>query len=325
MPDALVDAAPAAPEKTALRPVAVVVNGKAGSLLDRPGAAEAFAEIFARAGLQPHFIAQDAGTLPERVRLARESGHAMVVVAGGDGTVACAAQALAGSDVPLGILPFGTMNLLAKDLRIPVGDEAAAIQVLAEGEVREIDVAEVNGKVFLCGSMLGLPTRLARFREAQRQRGGGLGGRLAGWLRMGWASLRYLRHYLPRRLVLRVGDETATIRSPSITITSNLLDEAADHLFARARLDGGELGIYIVKRMTLGDVARLSLKFARGQWRRDPVLIERRARQLEITTRTRTHRRVRVMNDGEVMLLKPPLRYSIRPRALRVLAPRPGQ
>lgn len=317
MSDTLVDAAPAKAPPQQLRPVAVVVNGKAGAMLDQPGAAEAFANIFAEAGLKPHFIPPEAGPLPQRIRLARETGHAMVIVAGGDGTVACAAQTLVGGDVPLGILPFGTMNLLAKDLGIPVGDAAAAVRVLATGVERSIDVAEVNGQVFLCGSMLGIPTRLARFREAQRGRG--LRARVGGWVLMARAGMRYLRRYLPRRLELRVDDETAVLRVPSLTVTSNLLDDTAGRLFARRRLDGGELGIYIVTRMTLGDVARLAVRFMRGAWRRDPVMIERRADHLEI--RTRTRRRLRVMNDGEVMLMEAPLHYRIRPRALRVLAP----
>lgn len=67
-------------------------------------------------------------------------------MAGGDGTVACAARVLAGGAMPLGILPSGTMNLLARDLAIPIGDLAAAVVCLAEGMPRAIDVGEVGDR-----------------------------------------------------------------------------------------------------------------------------------------------------------------------------------
>ena len=316
MPDTLAD--PVADVRAApARRVAVVVNGSAGALLERPDAHAAMERAFADAGLQPDFVPRDAGTLPERVRLAQQSGAEMVVVAGGDGTVACAAQALAGTDTVLGVLPFGTMNLLAKDLGIPVGDEAAAIRVLADGTARNIDVAEVNGHVFLCASMLGLPTKLARYREAQRKEG----NRLAGWLRFGRAALRAMRHPLPGRFTMRLGDAAPVrLRVPTITVAANALDETADHVFARARLDGGELAVYVVEQMHLADVLRLGVRFLRGAWRRDPVIQEHRATRVTISRR---RRRMRVMNDGEVFRLDPPLEYRIRPGALRVMAPRP--
>jgi diacylglycerol kinase family enzyme len=82
-------------------------------------------------------------------------GADCVVVAGGDGSVACAAAALAGSPVSLGLIPCGTMNLLAKDLRIDPADRAQALDVLAHGRTRAIDLGAVNGHVFTCASMLG--------------------------------------------------------------------------------------------------------------------------------------------------------------------------
>ena len=120
----------------------------------------------AEAGLEAEFIAQDAGSLPDRVALAAKSGAEAVIVAGGDGTVACAGHALAGSDIPLGVLPYGTMNLLAKDLGLPIGDLPAALKAIAAGAIRTIDVGEVNGQSFLCASMLGLPVQLGRTTRA---------------------------------------------------------------------------------------------------------------------------------------------------------------
>ena len=104
------------------RTFAVVLNLSAGALVGTSDAGEAVRAAFAENGLTPIFIATQAGDLPVRMALARDSGAEAVVVVGGDGTVACAAQSLAGSSVPLGILPSGTINLLAKDLAISIGD-----------------------------------------------------------------------------------------------------------------------------------------------------------------------------------------------------------
>jgi diacylglycerol kinase family enzyme len=301
--------APASPR----RPVTVVLNGAAGALLDRPDAVRSLIALFEQVGLEPRFIPVEAGTLPERMALARDGGAEAMVVGGGDGTIACAAEILAGTGVAMGILPFGTMNLLAKDLGIPAGNPAAAVRILADGHVREIDVGEVNGRVFLCASMLGVPARLARVREAAR---GGAPVRL--WTRFGLAALRALTRRSRLSVALWLDGHVIRRRAPSLTVSANALDDRSGRLFGRSRLDGGELAVYVIRHLGLGDLARLGLALAVGRWRQDRAVEEYRVRRLAIGA---TGRAVRVMNDGEVMLLAPPLRYRIRPRALRVIAP----
>ncbi len=177
------------------RSFAVVVNVSAGGLIGASGPEEDIRAAFAAHGVTPLFIGDDAGDLPTRVARARDSGAGVIVMAGGDGTVACAAHALAGGTVALGILPFGTMNLMARDLSIPVGDLAAAVGCLIDGVPRAIDVGDVNGHVFLCGSMIGMATRLARYREAGR------GG--------GWVVHRLVRVVRLFLLVLQGGTATS--------------------------------------------------------------------------------------------------------------------
>jgi diacylglycerol kinase family enzyme len=297
-----------------LRTVAVILNGAAGALLGRPDALQMLAAEFAANGFDPHFIPTEAGTLPERIALAARSGAESVIVAGGDGTVACAAQALAETGIPLGVLPFGTMNLLAKDLRIPIGDPGAALKVLASGRIRAIDVAEVNDQVFLCASMLGLPARLGRFREAQR----GAGSPIRAWGWMGWSFLRAITRTGRMRVNVQIEDRTLRLRASSLTITVNALDDASGRVFGRSRLDGGELAFIVIRRLTLPRIALLAVGLLRGTWRRDPAVQEHRAQDLTVRKRGRA---MQVMNDGELMVLQSPLHYRIRPGALLVITP----
>lgn len=295
----------------AVKHVSVVLNAKAGALFDRADAGDKLRQALAEAGLEADFIPFDAGTLPERLAMAAASGADAVVVAGGDGTVACAGSALVDHDLPLGVLPFGTMNLLAKDLGLPIGDLAAAIQIIAGGKVRTIDVGDVNGKVFLCASMLGMPTHLGRTREETR------GSALRLWWHMANAAGRLLHRARRLRVQLKVDGMPATVRAVSLSLTVGRLDEASGRNFGRTDLQSGQIGIYVIQRIGVRDVVRLAARMALGRWRQDSAVSERLAKQVEVSARNALH----VMNDGELMLMQPPLRYRVRAAALRVLVP----
>ena len=90
-----------------------------------------------------------------------------MVVGGGDGSVSAAANALAGTGKTLGVLPFGTLNLLARDLAMPANIEEA-IEALGAAQPRKIDLARVNGRFFHSLSGLGFFSQMARAREEVR-------------------------------------------------------------------------------------------------------------------------------------------------------------
>jgi diacylglycerol kinase family enzyme len=293
-----------------MRKVAVVINARSGGLLGRERAAEEVAERLAAAGLVPTILHEaEEPDLCRRLDRAVALGMEAVVVGGGDGTVAAAAQRLAGTGIALGILPLGTMNMLAKDLGIPPGLEAA--EALAHGETRAIDAAEVNGHVFLCLSVLGLPTALGRHRERHR----GAGGRL----RLALAALRTMLRYPPLRLRVALdGDASEEVFTRALAVANNAYAEGFGEVFRRERLDRGELVCYRARHFGAWWIVTMLAAMALGAWRRRPGLAERRGQHLTIQSRRPA---LRVMNDGEAVLLTPPLRYAIRPGALRVLVP----
>lgn len=296
--------------------VALVVNRSSGSLLGKPDAAADLERRLLAAGLDVGSVLDgDSTDIAARMAYARDLPVDAVVTAGGDGTIGAAAEALIGSGKALAPLPLGTMNLLAKDLGIPLDLDLAAA-AFANAEVVAIDVAEVNGHKFLCNSMLGVPARLAERRERNRQHMG-----LVGWWRHGFASLKAMYRYPPMRVGLDLGDGAPplTLKSKAIVVANNAYDEGFGHVMTRSRLDRGELTVYATRRLSLWPLIRLSTRMALGSWTHDPDLETHNVRELIVTSRRKL---IRVMLDGETRLVPPPLRYSILPKSLLVLRPR---
>ncbi len=292
--------------------IAVILNKSAGSLVGRESLADGVADAFAKVGLDVRLFGEEHGDLTERLTAARDSGVDVIAVGGGDGTIAGAAQVLLGSDTALAILPLGTMNLMARDLDIPLELEAA-IAAIANGEVRGIDVGSVNGHVFLCNSVLGIAAVLQRQRE--RDRGTPSAAR---WWRLSIATLKALVRYRPRRLRVHFAQRTSRINTKALVIAVNAYDPAAQQLFRRAHLDAGELVLYAPDNLTPGRMVGLVFGLLVGRTP-DSIGIEtHRSPRLAVTSR---HKRIRVMNDGELRLLHGPLRYRVHHKALKVVVP----
>ncbi|MDB5368938.1 MAG: Diacylglycerol kinase catalytic domain protein [Roseomonas sp.] len=294
--------------------VALLLNPRAGTLIDRPELLGRIPAILREAGLDVTVITANAAPdLPGQLEAALALRPDVLVVGGGDGTIRSAAARLAGGSVALGVVPLGTLNLLARDLGMPMEPEAAAA-ALGQGVIRAIDVAEVNGEVFLCQSVIGLPNRMGLHRERVRGRGG-LAARwrvVLGFARAWW------RHPM-LRLGLRMDDgPVLRVWTRAMSVVNNAYTEAPGQMFHRPRLDAGLLSLHVARDFDPWWLAKLLVAMAAGHWRKRPELLSGETETLAILSR---NRHLRVMNDGEAMLLETPLRYSIRPRALRVLAP----
>jgi YegS/Rv2252/BmrU family lipid kinase len=297
--------------------IVVVLNAAAGALLGKP--IEATVEATEAALGHPEtdvqvFSAAGPNVVPA-IEKACASDADVVMVGGGDGTIATAAGMLAGTDKALGILPLGTMNLLAKDLGIPTS-LAAAIPALAAGEFRHIDIADVNGRIFLNSSLIGLFPMMVQQRERNRGKMS-----LSTYFRIGMSALIAISRYRRLGAVLEIdGGERRRVRSLAMAITNNPHSEGFAAFLTRASLDSGELGLYIAKHKTVWSAIRLVAALATGLWRRDPELEMHTARAVTIHTRRGN---LWVANDGELHLIETPLQYRIRPGALKVLVPSP--
>jgi diacylglycerol kinase family enzyme len=212
----------------------------------------------------------------------------------------------------LGVLPLGTMNLLAKDLGVPLQPEDA-ITALARGRPRQIDVAEVNGRLFLSHAVIGLYPRMVRERERQRAQLG-----IGKWPAMAWAALATLPRspMLEARLLLEQG--ARDISAAALAVSNNPL-APGDRSLARPRLDAGRLGVYVAKHRNLPDRLRLMASLALGTWQEDDEMEAFTGRELDVVTRR--GRPVTVALDGDLHRLSQPLRFRILPGALSVLWP----
>lgn len=295
----------------------LVLNTRAGTLNGRPDLPARIEAILRDSGLDLRVIAEEeADGMEGRLDLAAADPAELVVVGGGDGTLRGAAQRLAGTGRTLGILPLGTLNLLAKDLGLPLDPEEAA-RVAAGGATREIDVGEVNGEVFTCQSVLGLPNHIGRHRQLHRRERTFL-SRIRLWV----ALIRAMGHPPLRLALLSPGDtRRRRVWALALSVVNNPYEEAPGRLFHRPRLDGGVLAVYRPRRFGLLWAVRMLAAMALGAWRNPAELEILHTPELTLRSR-RSH--LRVMNDGEMLVLETPLLYRSRPKALRVRVPAAG-
>lgn len=295
----------------------LILNHAAGSVNgDRDAVSpEEIVAAFAEAG-QPVALrlaepAQLRGALEDAVAARPEA----IFVAGGDGTMSTAAGVLAGTGIPLGPVPLGTLNHFARDLGLPP-DWRAAVPVVAAATPRAVDVGEVNGRVFVNNCSLGSYPEAVRQRDRLRRQAGH-----GKWRAMALASFRVFRRLRRLRLHIETPETTLALRTPFVFVGNN---RYTGHLLAaslRPRLDEEQLCLYTTRAQRHFTLIRLvwqsllrSLDAVEG---------------LEVyplkaaTISSPTGEPIPVALDGELAELSVPLRFHIRPRALRVLAPRP--
>lgn len=295
--------------------VRAILNRKGGTaaLKSDDALAEEVAKAFAANGVEADIRLVRPDEIFESFRAAASAeGLDAVVAGGGDGTLSCAAGHLAGTGRPLGVIPLGTLNHFARDAGIPAAiDEAVA--TIAGGNVRAVDVAEVNGRVFINNSAIGLYPQLVRAREAQRQRLG-RSKRLA----MLNASLRALRHFKRQRLTIDLGGLRAPLVTPLLFVGNNVYETSLLSLGRRARIDGGALCIYAPEVRGRAHFIGLGLRGLLGLAKQKDFVSLVGVEEAEVRS---LRPALNVSMDGETVVLETPLRYRIRPRALRLLTP----
>jgi len=289
----------------------VIFNPKSGTSLSLGLTSEALTQAFADTSLQADVDGGD-DDLSIKLDRALASKADIIISAGGDGTATAIAERLVGTNKCLAVLPLGTANLLARDLAVPLALETA-IGSLAQMRPLEIDVGEVNGRVFLHKVVVGVVPSIAAARERVRGE--------SAWKLLGFARYFVRRLHHARRTAVSITSRDTDDRIErihAIAVANNAYDQGWGKVFCRSCLNAGSLTLYVLRRLTFGDAVRLGMKMVAGTWQDDAAITIETVRSVTLNSK---RGRISVMIDGEVGILETPLKFRIRPKALRVLAP----
>ena len=302
-----------------IRTVVVIMNESSGpgSGSDDSDDADVIREAFSEAGVEATVLKRDPSDMAQVIGSvwAEDERPDAVVVAGGDGTVNAAANAVVGTDVVLGVLPGGTFNHFARDIGLPT-DLAEAVAALVDAVPSDLDVAEVNGRVFVNNSVLGVYPEMVTIRERlQSSRGW---GKLRA---VPVASLSVLRSFPTHRLDLTAPGNVAKrrVRTPLVFVGNGVFDTSGRGTPTRRSLEGGRLGVSIAMSTSRLGMVRVALRSLR-KGEPDPGDLD--SIDLPEVRVASKGSAVKVALDGEVADMRFPLQYRSRPASLRVLVPR---
>lgn len=241
-----------------------------------------------------------------------KAGLDAVVAGGGDGTINTVASCLVGTRVALGVLPLGTFNHFAKDLRIPL-DFDAALENIAKGQRHTIDVGEVNQHIFINNSSIGLYPHIVRRREGLRARFG-----IDKFRAMVYAAATVFKRFPIFQVRVNIDGQETRRKTPFVFVGNNEYTMNFFNLGTRSRLDQGKLCLYTTNCTGRTCLLRLAVRLLFNSLEQAKDFDSRLVEELLLDTR-RKH--LRVSLDGEVVRIRPPLRYRIRRAALEVLVP----
>ena len=275
------------------------------------GKAERFrlADLCRERGIEP-VILNPGDDLRQLAEDAVSRGADLIGMAGGDGSLALVASIASQHRIPFVVIPAGTRNHFALDLGLDRADVPGALKAYEDGVDTAIDLADVNGRVFVNNVSMGVYASIvqsADYRNAKMQTAAAMLPDLLG----PEATPLDLHFTLPS------GHEAV---GPQLLLVSNNPYQLAQLRGGgtRERLDGGTLGIVYVRVESASDAEKLAALEVVGQVQRSAAWSEWTAPQFEV----RSSEPVEIGIDGEARILEPPLRFVSRPRALTVRLPR---
>ncbi len=291
--------------------IEVIVNAGSGSV-ESAAIEKKLAELFAENGAAANIrLAKGGADIIELAKKAAAGDAQIIVAGGGDGTVSAVASVIFKTDKTLGVLPLGTLNNFSKDLGIPP-DLSEAVKIIAAKHTKQIDAGEVNGRIFVNNSSIGLYPNIVKRREKQQQLGRGK------WRSAFWAALKMLRR--SPFFVVKLKNETGEriVRTPFVFVGNGEYEMDFLNIGRRAVLDDGKLSVYFLHRSGRKGLFLLIARTVFGRLRQTHDFEEIKVEEITFETRKK---KMLVAFDGEVETLATPLHYKIHPKALRVIVP----
>lgn len=256
----------------------------------------------------------DHSEVVANVRAALAQGADLVVAVGGDGTVSWVADALARTQVPLGIVPTGTGNVLARELQIPLEHHAAMRLLCSAHAIRRVDAMQVADAYYLLNVSTGISSQLMRATSpAHKRQLGMLAYLLAAVQQLSGVQLRRFTLFVNGRRIRVRATEVAVVNASTIGL--QLLRWAPD-----IQVDDGQLELCILRASTALDLLRVFVNALLGRQRQDPAL-----RIIPITggvTLVARHD-APIQADGDV-IGRSPVHVALVPQAIGVIVPLRG-
>ncbi|MBB4001447.1 MAG: lipid kinase [Aurantimonas endophytica] len=283
----------------------VLLNARARSGSD--GSAASALDVLRQAGMR--LLDPEPGERPFREIIREYAGQAdLVVLGGGDGTLRASAAALMEAGLPLGILPLGTANDLARTLTIPT-DVTAAAAVIAADHRRAVDLGEVNGQLFFNVASIGFSADLARsLTAAAKKRWGKLGYAIA--------AFKLLRQSRPFSVEIEHDGVTERVRTVQISVGNGRFYGGGMAVAANAAPDDGLLDVYSLEVEHWWELVALapSLRFGtQGRWKK--------VRTFQTTALSLSTRRPHDVNADGDLASSTPASFRIHRKALSVFVP----
>ncbi|QFT58197.1 Putative lipid kinase BmrU [Sulfitobacter sp. THAF37] len=290
----------------------VIVNAASGNL-DGDAKVATIRDAFTSRGESVDFArVQDYDSVEAAAKAALAESDARLAVAGGDGTICGAASVLAGSGRDIGIIPAGTFNYFARSLGLPE-DTDAAVEAMLNGTPREVNVATVNGRMFLNNASIGAYAAILQTREGTYKRWGR--SRLAAY----WSVLKTLVTFrAPLKLTVEIDGQQYIRRTPLLFVINNAYQLNEMGLNGAEAIAEGELVTLIAPNSgrlgLLRHAAALALGIAKPETDYEMVS----GKTIEISMK---RKRRPVARDGEITRMGGPFTIRHAPNPLRILVP----
>jgi diacylglycerol kinase family enzyme len=290
--------------------VAVISNPRAGA--DDDPSPERIRAALKSAGMECEMCPAKGRDLNQAIEDAMALRPDAIVASGGDGTVSAVAGRLVNEEIALAVLPTGTLNHFAKDLGMPMDLEGAA-RVIAAGNVRRIDVGEVNGQRFINNASIGLYPHIVRKRDEIRERLGH-----GKFVAMFFAMMAVFKRYPAVSVRINLPEVAFERKTPFVFVGNNRYDVALNSVKRRQALDRHELCVYFTNRTGRFALLRLALRGILGRMDQEKDFMVVAVPALQIDTRRQL---ISIALDGEVRRMKPPLEFRTLAGTLRVVGP----